>query len=340
VRFFLETLERQVEESAPDAKRSITQTTAVLATVANHVAGRQAPRFVKRTLELGRKMMSKDESLIKQWGALLVAEVLLNIAHQDDQLADVSDSLQRQLLEMVDSTSVEERATAVYALSRWIKNGTHDDIVEMEPELHLLSKVIDHARTDGSGLVRKEIVHLLQRALTAGGRWTRLVLWTYIVDRAAQTSVEVQSDLAASVAEVKAHIEVGEERKKCLRQLMAVIKVYELLLNDSNAKVRELVESYVADLFDGLRPFIQATMLDAIKQATFPPRGETDPVGDAWTQELVDEARSIGSRLAMDWNTNKPEATTQGAKNELFEKSKLSLQAYLAVSGLAFFLRG
>jgi hypothetical protein len=335
VRFFLETLEKQVEECAPESKRSITQTTAVLATVANYVTGRPAPRFVQRALELGRKMMGQDDGLIKQWGALLVAEVLSNIAHEDEQLADVSEILQEQLLDMVGSTSVEERATAVYALSRWIKHGAHEDILEMKAELQLLSEVIDHARTDGSGLVRKEIVHLLHRAMTAGGKWTKLVLWMRIVDSASHHVAAASIGLPAAIADIKAHIQVGEERKRCLRQLLAVLEVYELLRNDSNAKVRDFVDSCVDGLFEGLRPFMDPALFMDIRQATFPPRG-SDCTDERWTEDLREEVTRIGGRLAKDWDSVKPDTPKWGDRNELFEKSKLLLQAQLAVSRSTF----
>jgi len=335
VRFFLDSLERLMNDDERHSKQPITQTAAVLATIANYVAGRQAPRFVKRTLTLSQKMLDSDQSLVNQWGALLVAEVLASINHSEEDVRIETAALQQQLLRMVDSPSVEDRATAIYALSRWIEPIAKPDILAVKVNLELAAKVIGHARTDGAGLVRKEIERLLQRVLIAGGRWTKLVLWLYIVDRTLIQEPTARPLLDNAVKQIKSHIEIGDERKACLIQIYEIIRTCDTFRTDPNVKVRNLARDNLKWLLESLRPYADEAVYDGIVKMAFPTPTRKDDSAIA-VEDLAQKVKYIGDRLVDDWYGTKTLQSRKTESNELFAQSKLALQAYLAVSHTAY----
>jgi len=330
VSFFLDSLERLMDEDGPQSKQLITQTAAVLATIANYVAGRQAPRFVKRTLTLSGKMLDNDQKLVNQWGALLSAEVLASIKHAEEDVKDETAMLQQRLLRMIDSPSVEDRATATYALSRWIEPLDRKDVLSIRPELDLASKVVRHAKTDGSGFVRKEVARLLQRALVAGGRWTLLVLWLFVIEKTMLVLPASRKVMEDAVLHMKTRIEIGSERKACITQLFEIIGTCDTLRTDPNAKVRHLALDNLDWLLGFLRPYADEGVLNKLIRMVFPSPSQNAPQYDS--TKLVRGARSLGVCLVDNWHDVKNITARKIESNELFEQSKLSLQAYLVVS--------
>ena len=332
VLFFLEALERLVDENDPGSKQPITQTAAVLDTIANYVAGRQAPRFVRRTLTLSGKMLDSDHKLIKQWGALLVAEVLASIKHAEEDVRTETAALQQQLLRMIGSSSVEDRATTIYALSRWMEPTAKHSILDIVPHLDLASKIVAHAKTDGSGLVRKEIARLLQRVLIAGGRWTKLVLWLFINDRAILAEPKSRTMLEDAVLSMKTRIVIDEERKACMIQLYDIIRTCDTLRTDPNTRVRELTNDNLKWILGFLRPYTTQTDFDDLVRMAFPLPGWID-MESFRAGNMARAVKFIVERLVDDWQNKRPIEARKSESNELFEQSKFSLQAYLAVCG-------
>ena len=329
VKFFLDALEKYLGYVSAGSTRMIIQTAAVLSTIANFVAGRQAPRFVARTLSVASEMLNTEDGLVKQWGALLIAEVMGSINRATEDNERLIEKLKLQVLEMINSPSVETRATAVYALTRWIGVTPVENLDELASSLDLIAKVGPYCQRDGSGLVRKEIIRLLQRALLAGGKWTVFALWAFMLDRAAKGQPSEKEACDGAIDEVSDMIGFSPDAKKGLIRLQAIIRVYNILRLDPNARVASLVKDNLKAVFGEILPYLDGEHFDGMYQTVFP----ADSGGGEWTVELVDAVKQVGLRLTENWAKPVDRGPSRNTKNEeLFERSKLSLQIYLLVS--------
>jgi regulator-associated protein of mTOR len=330
VRFFLDSLENHLDDTNANATRTVIQTAAVLSTIANYVAGRAAPRFVARTLRLSSTMLKSEAVLVQQWGALLIAEVIGSISLDKSDNVDIIESLKTQLLELIRSESVESRATAVYALTRWISAEAVKDVTGLDHALQLVLEIIHHARADGSALVRKELVRLFQRVLQAGGAWTTLTFWVYMMQQVMQVSLEERSACNEAIRAVGRASEIAPEQQRYLHQLDTIIRTYEVLRLDPDVRVAELVMSHLRLLTGEFRNYVAKGQWDGIFSAVFP----DVPNVASWTPDQCDAIRGAGLKLVEGWSKYVANSSTKGTtafNNELFEKSKLSLQAYLGV---------
>ena len=328
VKFFLDSLEEHFEKDHVDSKTIVIQTSAVLATIANFVAGRKAPRFSTRTLKTSSKMMQSDDGLVQQWGALLAAEVLgcIHQASEVDQAVILI--LKAQLINMTISQIVESRATAIYALSRLVPATPVDDLQTLAPFLEMTRPIVERTSSEGSALVRKELARLFQRILHASGKWSA---FAYIVVLLEHGSDQLSSEKEACASfVVQAGKTFGPDhglRIPCGR-LSAIVRMVENLHQDLLVSVSGLAKAAVKEQVSRIKPFTGSSMEKTTWEAELARRGS-----QRWTGQLVEEVRETGRRLVDKWK--EPALFGQDSlplNNELFERSKQSLHAYLTVS--------
>ena len=332
VSFFLDALERHLGECGADARRAVCQTAAVLSTITNYVNGRSSPRFVARTLTLGSKMLGGDNGLVAQWGALLIAQVLDSIHGTNSDASDaeeILELLQEQLLEMINSPTVENRASAIYALGRWIDKDQATDLGRLESQLELTLKIEPHCQSEGSALVRKTIVRLLGRILSRAGRWSKLVLWRFLVKAAVLEHTQRKGELHALCEGVDQVISTTEHQEVVLTKLEILFQALERLRLDPNQRLANLVNEQLETHVQAFKPLVSEGEYARLL-STFLPDGDRH-----WNDQAVDLLVSLGGALMANWIQLAGQVAPKPADdNEFFQRSKISLQAYLAVSSL------
>lgn len=330
VRFFLDALEKnlKLEDDMPVQRRAICQTAAVLSTIANYVSGREAPRFVKRTLQLGAEMLAHEQDLVRQWGALMIAEVMGSIRYAEEDLGGTMATLKKRLLEMTDSANVETRGTAIHALAQWVSTETALEILDLRSAMELVQTILPKALMEGSDVVRREIIKLFHRALSSGGRWTVFALWIYILGTADGTLFD---SVKEPVKQIGLSLNMGDERKIFLRTLTNMISILDTMRNDPNKSVAGLVNKCMQKILEGLQAYMTSTTYDSAVRIAFPLRSNF-PSTIEWTEPLLQEVIQAGRYMAKEWPRLNISYTLIRHENELFDRSKVSLQAYLAVS--------
>ena len=331
VKFFLEQIERNLSGPIGRSERVVIQSAAVLSTIAKFVAGRQAPRFVKRTLFSASLMLKSNEGLMQQWGALLVAEVKGSIVDGGGENEELIEILKHQLLGLIESSSVETRASAVYALGRWINASAVRDISSLTATLDLTDRLAKHASRDGSVVVRKEIARLFRRVLASGGIWTTFTFWVYLLQGATRVIPSEKQSCMRLMGEAARQISLQEEQQKRMVRLTVLIKVLHTLRRDPDRRVVKLVTDTVSFLVAGLRAYAVADDWEHIAKVAF----SEASVETAWTPEVLAAVQVTGTRLLDDWHrrmASELSSEKYEPSHELFEKSKLSLQVYLGVS--------
>lgn len=330
VKFFLGNLERNLEEVG-GSKRTAIQSAAVLSTIAQFVAGRQAPRFVRRTLSSAIIMLNNPEDLVQQWGALLVAEVRGSIKHPDTDNKETLDALKDQLLVLSDVASVETRASAIYALTRWVSASLVKDVNPLTATLELTHQLAVQPHRDGSPLVRKELARLFYRALASGGMWTTLSVWIHLSNAATHTSPSEKDVHLQPIANIADRISLKQEQQEKIARLIELIKALHILRRDPDQNVAIIATDSISNISSDLRTYASEGAWDTISEIVFPLGASVE----RWTNEAVEKLKLTGSRLLDDWERRKAQEISSEEvprNNELFERSKLSLQAYLAVS--------
>jgi hypothetical protein len=334
VQFFLDALERHLGTLDPESTRTVIQTAAVLSTIAIYVAGRQAPRFVIRTLSLGSHMLNSDDSLVKQWGAIMAAEVMGSIDQATENNLGLVDKIKNQLLDMINSSIVENRATAVYALQRWIPSHPQlptisvTRIAELKQHLELEANIMPLCQTDASALVREEVANSLCKMLAAGAKWTSVAIWVHAHNVAVPSlSPEDRVKARELVAETSRQLGLKEEEKTVVKQLGGCLAALVGMRDDPNVKVGTVVERYlkaISSSTNGDKAWTAA--VGGIAKGL---SGDTTP----YDLQIFVDAKS---HLLGGWNAPDPiRQPVFQSNNNLFERSKLSLQSYLAVSSLA-----
>ncbi|KAK4689091.1 regulatory associated protein of mTOR, partial [Tremellales sp. Uapishka_1] len=327
VRFFLDNLEIHLDQGERGIN-TVIQTTAILSTIANFVAGRQAPRFVAGTLEMASGMLKRQENLVQQWGAILAAEVVGSItgSYSEEELLK---RVEVQLFGQLDSDIVETRATAVYALNRWVSRFQIQDVLEMRPSLDLGCKFLEQVRLDASPLVRKEIANLFERILRRGGVWTTLAIWTCFLQDALKDVPRAAPELTGFLRDMGAQMDIDANRYQALALLSRLFRVFGGLRNDPGRKVSSMINSSLRVLTNDLRTYTDARKWGRIFQTAFP----GDQHEERWTEELCEALRQAGESLAKEWIQRRAVKPTERIEpnSNLFEKTKLSLQYYLAM---------
>jgi regulator-associated protein of mTOR len=334
VKFFLDHLDKNLNAKRGEEDRQIiVQTAAILATVANHVGGRSAPYFVARTLQLAGLMLEYSDGLVQQWGSLLIAEITGSLEGAIDD--EENKVLKKRLLGLVENESVDTRATALYALSRRIPIKPAKDIIELGEAVSLTVTLLPLAQTDGSPIVRKEIVGISRRLLTNACSWTTLVLLIFALQLAVfqlPDHVGVCEELMGDLGD---KINIRLDQKQLLFGLSDILKRLTILQHDPDMRVVKVTYALISKMVAQLKPYMTETEFTVIFDSTFPAYSHT-PV---WTVEMVEVLKKAGKEIIANWDSSLGVENDlfQGAvNNDLFETSKMSLQDHLSVSANSF----
>ena len=205
------------------------------------------------------------------------------------------------------------------------------DIVSLSTTLDLTHRLAHQARRNGSPLVRKELARLFHRVLTSGSAWTSYTIWVYLLQRAALQMSSEEDECMALMAQVGSKTSLEPEQHRHMLRLCELVKVLHLLCRDPTPRVRKLVCDALSALAVDLRMRMEEGMWDRIVEADCPGAS----VGNGWTVELMEAVKKAGIAFLEDWdqlmNVDPVEVRDVPSK-ELFERSKMSLQEYLAVS--------
>jgi hypothetical protein len=330
VSFFLDHLDKNLNaQRGEDDRQIIVQTAAILATIANHVGGRSAPYFVAQTLHLAGLMLEYSDGLIQQWGALLIAEITGSLEGAIDD--PENDKLRKQLLGLVENESVDTRATAIYALARRIPIKPAKDFTDLADAVSLTALLLPLAETDGSPIVRKEIVGISRRLLTNACNWTILVLLIYALQLAISALPEYRRVCEELMGDLGDAINIKRDQKQLLFGLSDILKRLTVLQHDPDLRVVKVTYALISKMVAQLKPYMSETDFESFFDATFPAYN-AKPV---WTPELIQVLDKAGRDLIAKWDqsSGKENDLFEGAvNNDLFETSKMSLQDHLIVS--------
>ncbi|EIW67838.1 hypothetical protein TREMEDRAFT_32602 [Tremella mesenterica DSM 1558] len=305
VRFFLDNLDRHVNSFDNDSITTTIQTAAVLSTIANFVAGRKAPLFTERTLKMAGVMVGLDHHF---------------------------DTLREQLIDLIDSRVVEVRACAVYGLSRFIDVTPVSDIRQMKGVLDVTKHLLRYPRTVGSPLVRKELVRLWHRVLRKGGRWTSILLLMYFVQLASESIPQKVTECQEIARDLSEQLDLKKEQHDLFFPINNIFKCLHVMLHDPNNQVSSMVATSFKIVSNELRSLVRESHWAKLYDAVFPAvRGE-----NLWTENQIGVLKHLKERL-MQVRDKPPmlikslEGSGKGEWNsDLFEKTKMSLHAYLA----------
>jgi len=330
VKFFLDHLDKNLNASKGEEDRQIiVQTAAILATVANHVGGRSAPFFVAQTLRLVGLMLDYPNGLVQQWGSLLIAEItgFLEGAIDDEE----NKELKKQLLGLVENESVDTRATAIYALARRIPIKAAKDITELAEAVSLTALLLPLAQTDGSPIVRKEIVGISRRLLTNACSWTTLILLIYALQLAVTQLPEHVSVCEELMGDLGDDIHIRQDQKQLLFGLSDILKRLTVLQHDPDLRVVKVSYALISKMVGQLKPYMTETEFGPIFENTFPAFSHKPN----WTVEMINTLKKAGKELIANWESTlgkKNDLFESAVNNDLFETSKMSLQDHLSVS--------
>lgn len=335
VKFFLEHLERNLDEQAGASQHVAIQSAAILSTIAQFVTGRQAPRFVRRNSRSASVMLKSTENLVQQWGALLIAEVKGSIKHEYAENKETMDTVKDLLISLTGSESIETRASAVYALSRWVTVTPVRDIMCLEKALEMTHKLVDQQYRDASLLVRKELVRLFRRVLMAGGIWTTLVIWICLLQKAIIDIPSERAPCEALMAETADRITLKPEQQKQVGRLTKLVRVLLVSRRDPDGQVAMIASKAIISAAADLRTYDKEGVWDGLLVREMPIGAKQN----RWTPELLVSIKAVGAAFLDDWDRRMADETVavdDRPSTELFERSKLSLQVYLAVSPASY----
>jgi regulator-associated protein of mTOR len=330
VKFFLDHLDKNLTAPRGEEDRQIiVQTAAILATVANHVGGRSAPFFVAQTLRLAGLMLDYPNGLVQQWGSLLIAEITGSLEGAIDD--EENKNLKKQLLGLVEKESVDTRATAIYALARRIPIKPAKDITELAEAVSLTALLLPLAQTDGSPIVRKEIVGISRRLLTNACSWTTLILLIYALQLAVTQLPEYVSVCEELMGDLGDDIHIRQDQKQLLFGLSDILKRLTILQHDPDMRVVKVTYALISKMVGQLKPYTTEAEFGAIFENTFPAFSHKPN----WTVEMINTLKKAGKELIANWDTSlgkKNDLFECAVNNDLFETSKMSLQDHLSVS--------
>lgn len=330
VKFFLDHLDKNLNASKGEEDRQIiVQTAAILATVANHVGGRSPPFFVAQTLRLAGLMLDYPNGLVQQWGSLLIAEITGSLEGAIDD--EENKKLKKQLLGLVENESVDTRATAIYALARRIPIKPAKDITELAEAVSLTALLLPLAQTDGSPIVRKEIVGISRRLLTNACSWTTLILLIYALQLAVTQLPEHVSVCEELMGDLGDDIHIRQDQKQLLFGLSDILKRLTILQHDPDLRVVKVSYALISKMVGQLKPYMTETEFGPIFENTFPAFSHKSN----WTVEMINTLKKAGKELIANWELTagkKNDLFECAVNNDLFETSKMSLQDHLSVS--------
>ncbi|OWZ61241.1 hypothetical protein AYX15_06537 [Cryptococcus neoformans] len=327
----------------------IIQIAAILSTIANFVAGRSAPRFVSRSLNMAYIMLCSSRDLIRQWGALLTAEVLGSLNKPDD--VRLIEELKGELLRMVDSGNVENRAAGVYALSRWLPVADEWGASELEGILGLSDHLVKHSKVEGSPLVRRELAEVFIQILKSAKGFTAMALWTQLLGYALDGRSQDKAIIEKAITKLGMSLKTTPRQKLLMNRIAAILCALCVQRYDPDPMVIKTVHQPLCKAVDMLRPQSPGSKKDAIvwseiKSATFPRNGASKNKPE-WTDEMFETILAASERVKelcqgkssvndhCRFTAETPRHPNKGAKSrkrvnhDLFERTKGALQAHI-----------
>ncbi|WVF71505.1 hypothetical protein IAT40_006311 [Kwoniella sp. CBS 6097] len=308
-------------EEANTRTTLIIQTAAVLSTIANYVKGRTAPRFVLRTISMVGVMLRSKNELVQQWGALLIAEVLGSLDRPEE--SGVIDVSEESLLRMIQSNSVESRATAVYALSRWIplssmssqhqlhqqQQQQHQHQLtskDIDDSLHLAAKLVEHAFEEGSSLVRRELARMFVHVLSICKGYAELAMWVFVLQHTIQHLPEHKTKIEEAIKSTGSRLGIEADQLRKLKVVQRLLEAIRIFSFDPDSQVANIVYDPVKAIFASLaRAGEESDQVQDVKHNSTGAEGfwtvlsglcfpglNKDPVvdeGPQWTEEIVNK---------------------------------------------------
>ncbi|WWC70047.1 uncharacterized protein I206_103991 [Kwoniella pini CBS 10737] len=374
IKFFLNSLEenliQDIEEDytikEDERIHLIVQNAAILSTISNFVKGRKSPRFVLKTLSMSGIMLRSNNELIKQWGALLIAEVLGSLDQPEDK--SLLEGLKGNLVFMIKSNSVETRATAVYALQRWIPiralpkteestNQQENIPEELRSTIELVRHLLECTESEGSPLVRKEVARMFIRVLKVANGYTSLALWIWILQQGVQTVPNMRLRVQEAITNVGRTLGIKQERLDMLKTLQKLIQAVKIFNDDPDDMVCRIVSKRINKMFRSLAiSTLQADTAvskeardtedqwNTVFKLSFQRRSDADKFDTegevakiVWTERLLNlvlNAKNdviqliIGQKL-KDKAHKAEQSKSEKFSKELFERTRLVLQSYL-----------
>ncbi|WVW83973.1 hypothetical protein I302_105996 [Kwoniella bestiolae CBS 10118] len=359
VKFFLDAMKENlvkdvVEENILEEEERISliiQTAAVLSTIANFVSGRQAPRFVLKTLSMSGIMLKADRELMKQWGALLIAEVLGSLDQPNEQVdlgqdRGLIEGLKGDLIQMVGSGMVETRATAIYALARWIpssERGKERERLEAElkPSLEIVEILLKHSDDEGSPLVRRELARLFIRIVEVADGYRDLAIWISILQSGLKVVESLKEEVEQAIVDVGRDLGITEDQLGMMKVLQRVYEATKRFGDDPDLQVQKIVSRPLEGIMKSLckKGDKEDEKWKVVSKLVL----GNEESGSQWTEDLLRTAMSANDRILEKWRRfdrakgDMPERKDQDKirlekklNNELFDRTKLVLQSYLA----------
>lgn len=313
--FFLHHLEAGLDDGE---NVKAVECAAILCTIINYIPKREAPKFFLRALNLAMRMLDQQIGLIRQWGALLSAELLHGIVLDREGDREVLQALQSSLMALVNDRTVETRAAMLYALQWWFSPYPTADLVESQSSLELIDRLLSQAETDAAIQVRQEMQILLYHTLAGVGKWAPIGVWLYQAQQAAMQLRKRGAEIVSVVKLLKEVVGIDNTNLRFVQILMKVARMLTIYSQDPEASVSRLSKECIAKC-----------------QQTAGGVWRFDKVSETWDDCSVDVLLEAGRCLAKGWKTAEVEVFAirdVRANQNLFKTSRMSLRAYLTVS--------
>ncbi|WWD17245.1 hypothetical protein CI109_101683 [Kwoniella shandongensis] len=330
---------------APDSKigediiEQVIQTAAVLCTIFELTNDRIASTgIVDRVLGVAKTMMSRSDTseIVKQWGALLVAGILGSI-ESDRSMRDRHSGIKNELISLIKSSNVESRASAVYALTRYVPTiSTVTGEERIDSILDLSDQLVEYTKSEGSPLVRRELARIFIIILEIGEKSTIMTMWTYFLQHALSSACFRENQEEAikdSIKRAGKRIGVTPPMETRMRRITEILRVLEGLYEDPDKEVKLIVRDGLKEMISDLRGSANAEGSDGVwKEVLDITFSSTRSEDVKWTDEMLRKVLAVADLWEGKPTTPVEKYLRRRNKklnNDLFEKSKVDLQAYL-----------
>lgn len=323
--FFLNSLETSLDQGLPSSNDQIVECAAIISTIASHITKRQAPVFLQRSLALVTKMLEYEAApLVVQWGALLFAELLNGFDPEDAGVETTLLDIKRKILSLTRDNSVETRAAMFYGLGYWLRCEVTSNIEDLTEPIRLLPVILAQQPGEGSIPARLEICRLLQHVLRSCPQWATLAYWTCLADEAANARPVKAPQLAEVTGLLSRRLGMNDARYELTLILVRAIKALRLHAEDGYEGVAQSAKLFLGQI--DFRPDEDRQMdHDQEKE-----NGKPTPTLIERIDYLIASGRSLLE--VIDKKEVKDQQLSE-SNHEFFRCSRLSLRAYLSVSG-------
>jgi hypothetical protein len=332
IKLFLSSLEQNLKKRTEDNGTIIIQAAAILATIISFLGQETAPGFLHDMLQLAYLMLQDPNSLVQQWGAILSAELLPALGSSQEEKRDVLRNLEKQLFVLVDSSVVENRASAIYALSRWTPTVPTNKLENLGPSLNIAKQLLHLADDDASILVRKEVIHLLSQLLHAAGKWSILSTWIYLMEAAIVSLPSEAETILGVIKDSSRTLKLSPEQRKMILTLHSIILTLVKLQQNPDCLISSLASKPMEGIAKKLQGDIQNARWSSVLHAGFHIKDEDAP-WDIDGLQVIQQAGDIILKNMLDAaDNNDLDKTPSKPNSDLFVRTKLALQAYISVS--------